>query len=211
MDILVTFAVPEEARYFLKKKIPDVRIFVTGMGAIVAAEKFRAALKTGKPDLVLSCGFCGGLNPDHASATVIGQSDSAANVVFQFQNSAISVGRFHTSKRVATTVSEKSELFRKTGCDAVEMESGAIKAVCDAESIPVAIIRVISDTANEDLPIDFNKLMNSKGGIQFGRLALELAKRPRLIPKMMKLQKCTAAAAKVLAESLDTLLAKVRS
>jgi adenosylhomocysteine nucleosidase len=211
MDILVTFAVPEEARYFRKKKIPDVRILVTGMGAVVAEEKFRAALKTRKPDLVLSCGFCGGLNPNHASATVIGDSDSAAEVLAHFAETSIASGRFHTSKRVATTVSEKSELFRETGCDAVEMESGAIKAVCDAESIPVAIIRVISDTANDDLPIDFNKLMNSKGGIQFGRLALELAKRPRLISKMMKLQKCTAAAAKVLAAALDTLLAKVRS
>jgi adenosylhomocysteine nucleosidase len=211
MDILVTFAVPEEARYFRRKKIPNVRILVTGMGATVAAEKFRAALDTGKPDLVLTCGFCGGLNPDHQGGRVIGNHDAAPDVAACFGDASVCSGRFHTSNRVATTAAEKSKLFSDTQCDAVEMESGAIRSVCDAESIPVAIVRVISDTAKEDLPLDFNKLMNSKGGIQFGRLALELAKHPRLIPKMMRLQKRTAAASKLLAEALETLLVRLKS
>tara|TARA_Y100001934_G_scaffold281858_1_gene393110 strand:+ start:2353 stop:2994 length:642 start_codon:yes stop_codon:yes gene_type:complete len=206
MDILVTFAVPEEAGPFRKRKIPNNRVLVTGMGATIAAEKFLAAIEERKPEFVLTCGFCGGLNPALESGEVIGDVSHADSLANHLKQAGIRSGTCHFSDRVATTSDEKRLLFEETGCDAVEMESGAIARICVERNIPCATIRVISDTAVEDLPLDFNKLMNEKGGIRFGRLAMELARRPRLIPKLTKLQKTSSKAAKKLAESLDGLI-----
>src|SRR5207237_6453396 len=82
--------------------------------------------------------------------------------------------RFHSADRVATKVEEKQALWKATGADAVEMESQIIRAICRAHQIPSATIRVISDAAHEDLPLDFNLLMTAEQNLNYGRLRLAL-------------------------------------
>lgn len=104
------------------------------------------------------------------------------------------------------TVAEKAELRRTTGADAVEMESAVIRTICRERKIPGATIRVISDTANEDLPLDFNALMTSRQKISFLKLAMALVKSPQKVPRLMSLQSNTRLAAKRLAGVLEELL-----
>jgi len=204
MSTLVTFAVPEESGPFRKLKLPDVRICVTGMGAQAAEQRVRAELDRERPDRVLSCGFCGALNPSLGRKTLL-LGDDLDSV---FEPAAVGVQRckFHCADRVAVTAHEKEMLFRQTACDAVEMESGIIRRICGELGIPSATLRVVSDAADEDLPLDFNKLMNTKGGIHFGRLALEVARRPGMIPRLMRLQKQSSQAAAVLSAGLKNIL-----
>jgi adenosylhomocysteine nucleosidase len=108
--------------------------------------------------------------------------------------------------RIATTVVEKKKLRAETGADAVEMESAAIHAVCRERGIPCATVRVISDTANEDLPLDFNALSKPDKNLDFGKLFLAIAKSPGKIPALMQLQRKTKFAAERLADVLSQIL-----
>ena len=160
-------------------------------------------LATNSPDLVLTCGFAGGLNPDLKLGEVVFEARKVQKSAVQSQLLAAGAKpvKFFCADRIATTVAEKKKLRDETGADAVEMESAAIHAVCAEQRIPCATVRVISDTANEDLPLDFNALAKPDKNLDFGKLAWAIAKSPGKIGALMELQKKTKFAAEQLARS----------
>jgi adenosylhomocysteine nucleosidase len=100
------------------------------------------------------------------------------------------------------TTAEKAGLRRATSADAVEMESEAIQSLCRERGIPCATVRAISDTANEDLPLDFNQLAKPDLSMHYGKLALAIARSPGKIPDLRRLQKNCRLAAERLAAAL---------
>ena len=82
------------------------------------------------------------------------------------------------------------------------MESEAIQAICHERGISCATVRAISDAANDDLPLDFNKLSGPDLGIHYGKLAFAVLKQPTKIPALMRLQKNCRFAAHRLADVL---------
>jgi adenosylhomocysteine nucleosidase len=107
---------------------------------------------------------------------------------------------------IATTAVEKQMLRASTQADAVEMESEVIHTVCLERGIPCATVRVISDTAREDLPLDFNQLANPDQSLNFGKLTLAIAKSPGKISALLRLQKITSLAAQRLAATLSQVI-----
>jgi adenosylhomocysteine nucleosidase len=204
---LVCFAVKEEAAPF-KEAIghnPTIQILLTGMGQRNAERSIRSELATHKPALVLTCGFAGALNPDLSLGTVLFSCDEA-----RFQLRLLAAGalpaRFHCANRVASTAAEKHALWESTHADAVEMESQIIFNICREHQIPCATVRVVLDTATEDLPLDFNFLMTADQQMDYRKLAFSLAKSPSKIVALLRLQKQSKEAAEQLGEVLLKLI-----
>ena len=222
---LFLFAVPEEARPFVAKLRGDgmavasrsvgvagrarpVWSFdgdearVTGMGRENATRGSEKALEI-RPGMVLTCGFAGGLDPALPGGTVVFDADPGFPLVDQLTAASAVAVRFHCADDVAVTVAEKAALRRSTSADAVEMESSVIRAMCRERGIPSATVRVISDAAGEDLPLDFNALMTPGMDLHFGKLAWCLVRSPGKIPELIRFQKRVARAADRLAEVLS--------
>ncbi len=171
------------------------------MGRRNAERMLKRSLEGSKPKLVVTAGFAGGLRPGLSRGTVLFETEEAV-LARALCEAGGQPGTFHCGERVATTADEKRLLFETTGADAVEMESGIICALCRRQGIPCATVRVVLDTAEEDLPLDFNKLMTTEQNLDAIKVALALARSPRMIPALLRLRRDSKAAAKTLATVL---------
>ena len=204
--LLVCFALKEEAGAFQKLTTgrEQISILITGIGKNNAKRSVRSFLANNSPKRVFTGGFAGGLDPTLVIGDVIFSTDDLA-VRKKLTAAGAKSARFFCASRMATTVAEKTELRRTTGADVVEMESEAIHAVCRERGIPCVTVRVISDTANEDLPLDFNQLSKPDMNLDFAKLLWAIVKSPGKIGALLRLQKQSRLAA----EKLAAVLAQV--
>ena len=213
MSTLVCFALKEEAAPFhrVAARHPGVVTLIVGIGRQNAEKSVRSFLAASVPELVVTCGFAGGLNPELKLGDVIFEPAGPAANNQKLTEALLAAGarpaKIYCADRIATTVAEKQALRAATGADAVEMESGAIQAVCAERGLACVTVRVISDTAHEALPLDFNALAKADKSLDFGKLAWAITKSPGKIGALMQLQKKT----KFAAERLADVLAKIIS
>jgi adenosylhomocysteine nucleosidase len=206
--IAVCFAMAEEAGAFKKLCGETVPLFFTGIGRANAEKATRAFLATHTPQLLLTCGFAGGLVPELKIGDVVfeipneGGNDGYAAVRAGLVKGGAKPGKIVCVDRIATTAKEKQKLREATGAVAAEMESAAVQAICGERGIRCVTVRVISDTANDDLPLDFNKFLNEDKSVDMSKLMMAVAKAPWKMGALMQLQQNTKMAAHQLAEVL---------
>lgn len=210
--VLLCFAVREEAKPFRERlgDRPEVVILVTGIGQQNTEKSFRSALTRYNPELVISSGFAGALDPQLQTGAVVFQADNH----FPCSDVLLAAGarsvRFHCAERVIITTAQKRELWVSTQANAVEMESSVIRLLCREHHIPSATVRVISDAANEDLPLDFNQLMTCDSRISYGKLLGALWSSPRKIPELIRFQtrvrKASESLALLLTRTVEAIL-----
>ena len=206
---LVTFAVPEEARPF-KRRIrggaESVDVLVTGMGPAHAGSALGSYLEQQRPDLVITSGFAGALRPGLRHGTVVFQAPVPAGLEPSLRAAGAEPARFATVEEVITRATRKRELRAATGADVVDMESDAILALASQRGIPAAVVRVISDEADEDLPLDFNRLTGRDGQVRLSLLLWAIARSPRSLAGLIRLGRRSSAASRVLATVLERVI-----
>ena len=202
------FAINEEAVPFKRmvRANPSVHVVVTGIGKRNAERAICAILDQQGATQVWTCGFAGGLNPALEAGTVVFEEDSVSAAGAALEKLGARRARFFCSNRMIITPAEKLALRRETGADAVEMESSYIQKICRQRNIPCLTVRVISDAAHEELPIDFNQIMTPDDSISYKRLGLVLFKSPAKVPHILALRKRTKMTAASLAQALWVLV-----
>lgn len=188
-------ALPWGVRYALEAQISGARwiLVAHGAGTALAREAAEAALRQGgKVAAVVSTGLCGGLDPalgagDVVVATTVRTEDGEWSAAAPVRSpGARLAGPVFCSTRVASTPEEKAAL-RERGAVAVEMESAGVAAAAQAAGVPFFCIKGVSDTAEESLPLDFNRYRDPEGRFRPGRIAAAALARPVKIPSLARL------------------------
>jgi nucleoside phosphorylase len=107
-------------------------------------------------------------------------------------------GKLLTSDRPIGRPGAKHDAWRRTAAAAVDMESDAIAQVAGQAGVPFIALRVIVDTASDELPAAV--LAASGGGqVRIGRLLAGLLRSPRDLGPLVRLSARYRIASRVLA------------
>jgi len=144
-------------------------------------------------DGIVSTGFCGALDPALSVGDIVVSGAGVTSPRSFVRGEVLSVDR------VAATVAEKRTLREQTGAVAIEMESAAVAAKANECGLPFRCIKVVSDTALEDMPLDFNLYRDAAGRFSRSRIAFAALGRPfTAIPALLRLDRdCRHAADKL--------------
>jgi adenosylhomocysteine nucleosidase len=146
-----------------------------------------------KPDVdrIVSVGFCGALDPALQIGDIVISGEFPEELGASFVQ-----GDVFSVDRVAISAEEKRELRAFTQAAVVEMESGAVARKAREWNVPFGCVRVVSDVADEDLPLDFNRYRDRDGRFNRVRIAWAGVSRPfTVLPGLMRLDRnCRRAA-----------------
>lgn len=180
-----------------------------GPGPVRAGAAVRVALDQGRPAVMVSTGYCGALDPALQTGdifqadTIIGEGDDRWSACRAEAGSAGSqAGALLSRDRVVISAEEKQSLHRKFGARAAEMEASAVAKAADDAGIPFYCIRVVSDSAHDTLPIDFNRYRTPSGRFSQGRILGAALARPSSFRGLIKLNADSARASRILGDYL---------
>ena len=229
MKILVTFAVRSEfapwqrRRSFLR--LPgdwpvfeamlggtQIRAILTGMGQDHALKAAKRSLGY-KPDICISTGLAGSLQSGYRPGDIlvarlvseVGEPVAVASHR-ELLSTAVDCGarqieRLATSKTLVARAEQKRELGSQA--EAVDMESYTILAEAARCGVPAVAIRAISDTADFDMPYDFEQACDAQGQIRVAKVVSQVLRRPSGLPDLMRLARNSRYASRRLADFLD--------
>jgi nucleoside phosphorylase len=166
-----------------------VSVYLTGIGRGLPGEaaEMREAFFTSKLDLAISSGLAGALKEGLKPGDLI-----VPHKVRTLRND---------------TNADSDSVFRGR---AIEQGALAIETVMShfaAAAVPVLTIRAISDSADEDLPIDFDRCLTPQGAIKPMSLVNAIVRRPSKLPNLVRFGRQSNQAAQRLAGFLDEFIA----
>ena len=193
----------------------EVRVVVTGAGRF-AAQRALVHAFDGAPELCIASGLCGGLKSSHAPGSVLAARAvadvSGARVIqadAEFVARAAGAGakvvdKFLVSDRVVSTADEKA-ILAGAG-DAVDMESVYVLAAAWQRGVRAIAVRAVSDAADSDLPLDFNRVFSERGEVSVPKVIGQLIRRPASLAGLLRLANESERAASALAHFLNAYL-----
>ena len=201
----------------------SIEVLLTGIGRKVCEESLSqyASSENEKPDLVISSGLAGALKEEFKAGDLVvarkvrtlrndANADSDQSLLDRaVQSGAVAIETLITAERLVPTAIEKKRL--SFFGEAVDMESAFIMNEFCRASTPCVTIRAISDSANEDLPVDFDRCLTPQGEIKTMRLVNEIVRRPGNLPNLVRFGRQSNEAANSLACFLDKFVSALPS
>ncbi len=183
---------PIPVRFAAEATLQNLTLFLLANGP--GPMRASACRADGPFDAIVSTGFCGGTNPtlrigDIAAATEVRSGTHRFAATLPAGPGAALSGAIASQDEVAVTVADKQRLAQ-SGAIAVEMEAAAVAAYAEESRTPFYCIRVVSDTAHEDMPLDFNRFRQPDGDFNRRAIAFAALRRPfTSIPALRQLQR----------------------
>jgi adenosylhomocysteine nucleosidase len=237
MNILITYAVeaefaPWRALNMEKVTIGNVSLHrahigqatvdfvISGMGA-VNAQRVADAVISNTYSFCITSGFAGALKSsvklgdivasekvqEHASRRIeICDADLLAHAA---GNGATRIATLLTTDHVVNTTTEKNRL--SAFAEAVDMESYAILHAANKKNVVSAVVRVISDSFDRDMPAELDTIVDSQGHVKIAGVVRYVAKHPLLVPALVRLGRDSKSAAEALAHFLESYINKLSS
>lgn len=186
---------------------------LNGRGVVIAANGqgpglARIAIEHAKEveetevEALISTGYCGALDATLKAAEIFVATSVNGEPSFQPKcQRAFRSGPVMSVDRVVGGAAEKSVL-RASGAMAVEMEAAAVSEAARARGVPFYCVRVISDEAGQDLPLDFNRFRNPDGRISKAKIVASVLQHPGRIPALIKLDRSANRASRALGDFL---------
>lgn len=198
----------------------------SGMGPDHAAAATRALIAHAAPEALVNFGFGGavlpGLEvaelvlaervfhldgdtlrelppPDPALATLA--SEHCCKVGVQLRR-----GGFVTSSAIKNKREMASRIGAATPLPLLEMETAAVLAEAQEAGIPLFALRSVSDAADEELGFAIEDFCDAELNLTPWRVALAIAKRPLLVPQLIRLSGNTRKAGRTLALAVELSL-----
>jgi nucleoside phosphorylase len=196
----------------------EVTALLTGIGGECATQAV-SSIPLELHDICISSGLAGSLDPALTPGDVVvahttktlDQSRSASSdtilVELAVACGAKPVSISLTSEKIIATADAKEDLSQEGSI--VEMETTYVLAAAMHHHVPCAAIRAISDAADEDLPVDFARILDSHGHLKIGGLLKEVGLSPYRIPLLIQFGRQSRAAGKSLADFLDRYIGAI--
>lgn len=173
-----------------------------GPGPRLARHAAQTALdRCGGRAVLLSTGFCGGLDPAlrpgdvFIAGEIIDAATGARFPALPLRDCPQARhGLLWSQDHVASSAEEKAQI-RRSGADAVDMEAAAVAAEAERRRVPFFCVRVVSDGAGSSLPLDFNAFRDGEGRFSRSRITRFVLLHPsKVMPLLRFRSECRRAA-----------------
>lgn len=181
-----------------------VTIVANGPGPRLASKAVGMVRERQAVDQLVSIGFCGGLRPSLRACDIFVASEviGVAPTRMPISKKNFQAGKLLSVDRVVSTAGEKAAL-REAGADAVEMEAAAVAFLATRYNVPFYAVRVVTDTSDQDFPLDFNQMRSGEGHFSRAKILAAAFQSPvRVFPELIRLNQTTKRAARALGDFL---------
>jgi adenosylhomocysteine nucleosidase len=171
-----------------------------GIGAQAARRAAEAIIMLYRPELLVSAGFAGGLDP----ALRTGHALNPRLVIDAGDGSRIDSGTGEgvlVSFAAVADAEQKMNLARAYGADVVDMEAAAVSRCAQAHGVQFMACKVVSDSRDQRLP-PVARFVASDGTFQSFRFLAHVALRPWLWAGVGQLARNSTIAAQSLCKQL---------
>jgi adenosylhomocysteine nucleosidase len=213
-----------------KASSADITVLVTGVGTQSSAQAMGLMMAMADEnqyfDICVSSGLAGALQDTLAPGDIIAPQVLIAESRHvdlpsdrlkvdedlrrqALERGAIAADCLFTTDHVLVKASQKK--LCSSRAQSVDMESFDIVKEAYAWGARGVVVRAISDSAKEDLPINFNLTLSEKHQVSVIKVIGELAKNPLALPSLLRFGRQSRRAAKRLAEFLDGYVQKISS
>jgi adenosylhomocysteine nucleosidase len=237
MNILITYAVEAEFAPWRALNMEKVTVgnlilhrahigqatadfVITGMGA-ANATRIANAVISNSYSVCIASGFAGALQPTAKLGDIVACERVQHHTNHQIEicdpdllahaseNGATRIATLLTTDHVVNTATEKNLL--STFADAVDMESFAILQAANKKKVPCAVVRVISDSFDRDMPAELDTIVDPQGHLKIAGVVRYIAKHPFMVPALVRLGRDSKSAAEALTNFLESYINKLSS